>query len=43
MNGKEMPNEDLIKAEDGNPAGNFKHLFHSWKVAKVTLISWNLW
>jgi hypothetical protein len=38
-----MPNENLKKVEGSGEAGNFKHLFYNWKVAKITLISWNLW
>ena len=43
INGREMPNEDLKKFEGSGETGNFKHLFFNWKVAKITLMSWNLW
>lgn len=43
INGREMPNEVLKKIEGSGEAGNFKHLFFNWKVAKITLMSWNLW
>lgn len=38
-----MPNENLKKFEGSGETGNFKHLFLNWKVAKITLMSWNLW
>lgn len=43
INGKSLPSDELQKPEITGPRGNFKHLFFSWKVAKTTLISWNIW
>ncbi|XP_028398773.1 solute carrier family 22 member 5-like [Dendronephthya gigantea] len=43
INGREMPNESLQNIESSGETGSFKHLFFNWKVAKITLISWNLW
>ena len=43
INGKSLPNDELEKSEITGKRGNFKHLFFNWKVAKTTLISWNVW
>ncbi|XP_046846066.1 solute carrier family 22 member 15-like [Xenia sp. Carnegie-2017] len=43
INRKEMPKDMIKEFKETFESGNFKHLFYSLRVAKVTLISWNMW
>jgi hypothetical protein len=43
MNRKTLPDADVEKPVISEQRASFRQLFSSWKVAKTTLISWNLW
>jgi hypothetical protein len=43
MNKKKLPDDDLERPVILEQRSSFAQLFSSWKVAKTTLISWDLW
>ena len=43
MNKKTLPDDDLERPVILEQRSSFTQLFSSWKVAKTTLISWDLW
>ena len=43
MNKRTLPDDALEKPINLEQRASFRQLFSTWKVAKITLISWNLW
>ena len=43
MNKKTLPDDDIKKPVISEHRASLRQLFLSWKVTKITLISWNLW
>ena len=43
INKKTMPKDDLMTPDSTEIHGNLLHLFQNRKLAKSTLINWNIW
>lgn len=43
INKRAMPKDDLMKPESTETHGNLLHLFKNTKLAKSTLINWDIW
>jgi OCT family organic cation transporter-like MFS transporter 4/5 len=43
INKKTMPKDDLVMPESTETHGNLLHLFQNKKLAKSTLINWDIW
>jgi hypothetical protein len=43
INKKTMPKDELMRPESTETHGNLLHLFQNAKLAKSTLINWDIW